>query len=130
MRYSKISLEERIIIAKEYCNSSVSAINICQKYGIKSPSLLRYWVKNYISSSQNNKKQLSSSSKKVEFNDDDNISLSQMKESKDTTVLQARILELERALKWEKMRSHALETMIDIAEKQGMPVRKKFGAKQ
>ena len=49
--------------------------------------------------------------------------------SKETEELKARIAELEKALKWEQMRTHALETMIEIAEEQGMKVRKKSGAK-
>jgi hypothetical protein len=49
--------------------------------------------------------------------------------SKDPKELEARIAELEKALKWEQMRTHALETMIEIAEEQGMKVRKKSGAK-
>ena len=51
------------------------------------------------------------------------------KTSKAPNELEARIAELEKALKWEQMRTHALETMIEIAEEQGMKVRKKSGAK-
>ena len=45
--------------------------------------------------------------------------------------LQVRIKELEKALEYEKLRSLAYSTMIDIAEKEfNIPIRKKPGAKQ
>lgn len=50
--------------------------------------------------------------------------------SPDTDALLSRISQLEQALKWEQMRTHALETLIDVAEENGLKVRKKSGAKQ
>ena len=45
--------------------------------------------------------------------------------------LQVRIKELEKALEYEKLRSLAYSTMIDIAEKEfNIPIRKKPRAKQ
>ena len=45
--------------------------------------------------------------------------------------LQVRIKEFEKALEYEKLRSLAYSTMIDIAEKEfNIPIRKKPGAKQ
>ena len=45
-------------------------------------------------------------------------------------ALEQRIQDLEKLLKHSQLKCKALETMIDIAEEQGMPVRKKSGAKQ
>ena len=39
--------------------------------------------------------------------------------------------ELEKALKWEELKSQLFETMVDIAEKElDLPIKKKFGTKQ
>ena len=48
----------------------------------------------------------------------------------ETEKLLSRIARLEKELKWEKMRTQALETLIDVAEENGLKVRKKSGAKQ
>lgn len=46
-------------------------------------------------------------------------------------ALQQKIAALEKQLEWEKLRSEALDTMIDIAEKNlNIPIRKKPGAQQ
>lgn len=48
-----------------------------------------------------------------------------------TEELQKKIEALEKQLEWEKLRSEALDTMIDIAEKDlNIPIRKKPGAQQ
>ena len=45
--------------------------------------------------------------------------------------LQKKIAALEKQLEWEKLRAEALDTMIDIAEKDlNIPIRKKPGAQQ
>jgi hypothetical protein len=44
--------------------------------------------------------------------------------------LEAEIKRLTKELEWEKLRNKALNTMIDIAEEQGIRIRKKSGAKQ
>jgi hypothetical protein len=45
-------------------------------------------------------------------------------------VLEKRILELEKKLERSEMKRKALDTLIDIAEEQGISIRKKSGAKQ
>lgn len=46
-------------------------------------------------------------------------------------ALKAKVAELEKQLKYEKMKAEAYDTMIDIAEKKfSIPIRKKPGAKQ
>ena len=45
--------------------------------------------------------------------------------------LKKKVLELEKALEYEKLRTEALDMMIDIAENQeGISIRKKSGAKR
>jgi hypothetical protein len=52
-------------------------------------------------------------------------------EEQSTEALQQKIAALEKQLEWEKLRSEALDTMINIAEKDlNIPIRKKPGAQQ
>ena len=56
-----------------------------------------------------------------------------MSEKKEKTVeqLKLRIEQLKHQLEYEKLKSEAFDTMIDIAEKEfKIPIRKKYGAKQ
>lgn len=59
-----------------------------------------------------------------------NDSVETKKSTSETEKLLSRIAQLEKELKWEKMRTQALETLIDVAEENGLKVRKKSGAKQ
>jgi hypothetical protein len=45
-------------------------------------------------------------------------------------ALEKRILELEKKLERSEMKRKSLDTLIDIAEEQGISIRKKSGAKQ
>lgn len=125
----RFSLEERIQIANEYYHSSASNKDICQKYGISSHSLLCQWVKKYVIEPRYSQKVLPLSRGTVSVTE----SFSSEPMHNDTLTIQqlrSRIAELEKSLEWEKMRSHALETLIDVAEEQGIKVRKKSGAKR
>lgn len=52
-----------------------------------------------------------------------------MKE-KSRAELEAELAQVKKDLKWAKLQNLALNTMIDIAEEQGIQIRKKSGAKQ
>jgi len=50
---------------------------------------------------------------------------------KELKLLKQKNQKLEKALKWEELKSQIYETMVDIAEKEfDLPIRKKFGTKQ
>ena len=120
--------EDRISIANEYYTTDASAKEICLKYGLSSHVVLCNWVKRYIKDAKSPQKLLPLPSKPVS-DITPGLTSDMARTSKDPKELEARIAELEKALKWEQMRTHALETMIEIAEEQGMKVRKKSGAK-
>jgi transposase-like protein len=120
--------EKRISIAIEYYTTDVSAKEICQKYGLSSHTVLCNWVKKYIKDVKSPEKVLPLHRRPASYIPP-GLPLDMAKTSKAPNELEARIAELEKALKWEQMRTHALETMIEIAEEQGMKVRKKSGAK-
>ena len=51
--------------------------------------------------------------------------------NEDIVAMQEKIALLEKQLQWEKMRAEALDTMINVAEKQlNISIRKKLGAQQ
>ena len=120
--------EDRISIATEYYTTDASAKEICLKYGLSSHVVLCNWVKRYIKNAENAQNLLPLPRKSVS-DIIPGLPSDMAKTGKDPKELEARIAELEKALKWEQMRTHALETMIEIAEEQGMKVRKKSGAK-
>lgn len=132
MRKVKFTLEERIQIAREYKESDISRKEICQKYGIANHNNVSTWLNRYLVEGRYPKKYISllSRTKKEPAEMSPRESLSPIGNNNDPEELLARISRLEKSLEWEKMRVHALETMIDIAEEQGMPVRKKSGAKR
>lgn len=113
--------EVRLEAVREYYETGVSQYFIARKYNLRSPSTFRNWLKRFPIT-------------------DESLSLSDSTISsvmkKQVPILsqdeqQKRICDLEKALAHEKLRSEALNTMIDIAEKQeGICIRKKPGAKQ
>ena len=92
-----------------------------KKWGLSSNSLIRLWKDRYPIDS----KSLSLSRKKI-----DEIIKTRKPKTKEEE-LSARIKELEKALEYEKLKSLAYNTMIDIAEKEfNIPIRKKPGTRQ
>ena len=103
---SHFSREEKLAIIREYETSPLSGTEICAKYGIKHQSLLCVWRSRLLNSQKS-------------------ITFAPLKES-NTPMPDAkdrRIAELEQQVL-------ALNTLIDIAEEQGIQIRKKSGAKQ
>lgn len=114
-------------IITEYLTQGVGFRQLAQKYGISRTTICK-WVaihqgihnlpltekqKKYSVSSMNSSPEKSSS------------------EGQSIKELEQKIAALEKQLEWEKLRSEALEIMIDIAEKDlSIPIRKKPGAQQ
>jgi transposase-like protein len=114
-------------IITEYLTQGVGFRQLAQKYGISRTTICK-WVaihqgihnlpltekqKKYSTSSMNSSPKKASSA------------------ASSTEALQQKIDALEKQLEWEKLRSEALNTMIDIAEKDlNIPIRKKPGAQQ
>lgn len=121
IRRAHDSDEVRLQAVREYYETGLSQSFIARKYNLRSSSSFRDWLKRFPITDES----LSLS---------DSTIASVMK--KQVPVLsedekEKRIRDLEKALAHEKLRSEALNTMIDIAEKQeGICIRKKPGAKQ
>ena len=118
----KLDESDKIAIVSEYMQGQMSAAQIIEKYGIKSRQTLFSWMDKYV-----NEKEL------VSLQDETNPSDPMAKKSPEDRVkeLEAENKKLQKALELEKLRSKALDTMIDVAEETfNIPVRKKAGAKQ
>ena len=105
-RMTNFSREEKLAIVREYETSGLTGAEICAKYGLKSQNIICTW-----------RSRLLNSSKSITFAHSKE-SNTPMDDAKDR-----RIAELEQQVL-------ALNTLIDIAEEQGIQIRKKSGAKQ
>ena len=116
MKFKKVSIKEREEIIAEYLSGDMSYRELGEKYQIN-PSSLRVWAcrlktrEKVVSLQPESKPIVEMSRKKKE------------EQSPEIAMLQARIRELE-------MQNLALNTLIDVAERNGIEIRKKSGAKQ
>ena len=113
----------------DYIKSGMSRHEIVQKYGLSHVQWVSNWVTLYLTDDEIRKKSLSlrPESKTIE-------PMAEKKEMPDISnmdreELVARIRALEKSLKESELKNLALNTMIDIAEEQGISIRKKSGAK-
>jgi transposase len=114
------SKEEKLKIVQEYINSDVTMTALMAKYDIAGMGSISRWMRNFGFQAP--------SPQTLELN-------KQMAKETNKTLkereLEQKIRELEKALDYEKLRTRALETMIDIAENDlKIPIRKKSGTKQ
>jgi transposase len=110
----------KLKVAKAYVLSDATVSEIQKKYGIKSRSSVSDWVRKFGLQSP--------TQREIEFQ-------KAMKEQKEMSPreleLELKVKQLERDLERERLRTLALNTMIDIAERDlKIRVRKNYGAKQ
>lgn len=130
-RVNKNERAYRRAIAIEYMQSGKDRQQICLKYGLKSQATLSNWVSCYLTPYE-------IETKCVSLHPEELFSAENMKLTEETSASQsARIEELEKQikaleakLKRSEDKNLALNTLIDIAEEQGIRVRKKSGVKQ
>ena len=112
--------EFRLQVVTEYLESDLSQEAVHKKYGLNGAAYIPRWMRKF----------------GLNTNRDMQIQISQtMSKSKSRTPkeieLEAKVKELESSLEHEKLRTLALNTMIDIAERDlKISIRKKSGAKQ
>ena len=125
---SPYSLEERIRIVREFETSNLSLREIGEKYGIKDPNLISTWRRRYVKESSD----LEISGRNSTFVSESPKGLPSESVMKKQTPeeLEAEIQRLTKELEWARLQNKALNTLIDIAESQGIRIRKKSGAKQ
>ena len=118
---SRFSLEERIRIVQEYESSNLTLPELCHKYGIKTQSCVTNWRANLRKSGRITNFASSSIPKDAS---------EPAMHDKTKSELEAEVAQLKKDLEWAKLQNLALNTMIDIAEENGIKIRKKSGAKQ
>lgn len=119
------SKEERIQIVLSYIESEKSGEQFASEYGI-SHRTLSYWIKEYKEICRNQKKVVPLQPK-VEI---PVKAMDYATPQDEIAALKAELEEERKAHKFAENKVLALNRMIDIAEKQGILIRKNFGAKQ
>ena len=124
MSRRKFSRALKRSICIEYMQSGMSRKEIALKYNLPSVNLLSAWIQSCLSPLEIHEKCASLPLETPQM--DDNM-------AKDTVRIDAQrrqIEKLEKQLKYSQDKVLALNTLIDIAEEQGIRIRKKSGAKQ
>ena len=116
-RLKKFTIADRLAILHEYETSDLTGAEIARKYGLNSGSTISTW-----------KRRLYNSKKSSTFAGENKSSRAM--EDAERQQLLAQIAGLRHQLEKSEMEKLALNTLIDIAEEQGIQIRKKSGAKQ
>jgi transposase-like protein len=125
---SKFTREQRLAIIEEYENGALTGKEIAQKYGMKSPSIIFNWRERLLKPRVYLRKSEKSSTFAAEIKPQVADEVPMKKRSAEE--LEAENKKLSKDLEWAELQIKALNTLIDIAESQGIQIRKKSGAKQ
>ena len=115
-------------VAIEYIQGGGTMQEIALKYNLPNLQTVSNWVRCYLTPEEIQNKRLSLPQETQKD--------TSMPEKQDTpndsiiSALEQRIQDLEKLLKHSQLKCKALDTLIDIAEEQGIRIRKKSGAKQ
>ena len=135
MGKTKFSRSLRRSICIEYMQSGMSRKEIALKYNLPSTNTLSSWINSCLSPLEIHEKCASLPPVTVQMDSD----MTNKGEEKpmDVSAMSAlieaqrkQIEKLEKQLKYSQDKNLALNTLIDIAEEQGIKIRKKSGAKQ
>ena len=127
-RRSNFTREQRLAIIEEYDRGTMTGAEIAQKYGFKSPSLIFNWRERLLNPQPRLRKSKKSSTFAAEIVPQ--VADSEPMKKKTPEELEAEVKRLTKELEWAQLQNKALNTLIDIAEEQGIRIRKKSGAKQ
>mgnify|MGYP003393004743 FL=1 len=115
-------------VAIEYIQGGGTMQEIALKYNLPNLQTVSNWVRCYLTPEEIQNKRLSLPQETQK----DTSMPEKQDTSKDLMIsaLEQRIQDLEKLLKHSQLKCKALDTLIDIAEEQGIQIRKKSGAKQ
>lgn len=115
-------------VAIEYIQGGGTMQEIALKYNLPNLQTVSNWVRCYLTPEEIQNKRLSLPQETQK----DTSMPEKQDTSKDLMIsaLEQRIQYLEKLLKHSQLKCKALDTLIDIAEEQGIRIRKKSGAKQ
>ncbi|MBU2466673.1 MAG: hypothetical protein KJ615_10050 [Bacteroidetes bacterium] len=112
--------ELKFKIVQEYVQSSISKKDLMQKYGVRGNSCIMNWMRKFGLSYP--------TEAQIKVN---NQVTKEIKKPRQERELEQKLKTLEQELEYEKLRTKALNTLIDIAEEElKISIRKKSGAKQ
>ena len=115
-------------VAIEYIQGGGTMQEIALKYNLPNLQTVSNWVRCYLTPDEIQNKRLSLPQETQK----DTSMPEKQDTSKDSMIsaLEQHIQDLEKLLKHSQLKCKALDTLIDIAEEQGIQIRKKSGAKQ
>ena len=116
MKY-RITKADRMRIVHEYETSDLSYDELARKHGLPCGNTIATWRRRLDNSKKSSIFAAGKESKR-------------MMEDAERQELKSQIADLQRRLHESEMEKLALNTLIDIAEEQGIQIRKKSGAKQ
>ena len=114
-------------VAIEYLQGGVTMKELALKYNLPNINSVSSWIRCYLTPEEVQNKRLS-----LPNESSPQVMPEKTEPSKDSMIsaLEQRIQDLEKLLKHSQLKCKALDTLIDIAEEQGIQIRKKSGAKQ
>ena len=112
--------EFKLQVVKEYLETDLSQQEVHKKYGLNGGAYIGTWMCKFgLNTNQDKQMQIQKNMSKNETKNPNELEL------------EAKVKDLESSLEYEKLRTLALNTMIDIAERDlKISIRKKSGAKQ
>ena len=115
-------------VAIEYLQGGITMQELALKYNLPYIQVISNWVRTCLSPEEIQNKRLSLPPETQK----DTSMPEKQDTSKDSMIsaLEQRIQDLEKLLKHSQLKCKALDTLIDIAEEQGIQIRKKSRAKQ
>ena len=135
MSRQKFSRALKRSICIEYMQSNMSRKEIAMKYNLPSVNLLSSWIQSCLTPLEIHEKCASLQPVMIQMEVD--MANEKHEEPLDVAAMSAlieaqrkQIEKLEKQLKYSQDKNLALNTLIDIAEEQGLKIRKKSGAKQ
>ena len=132
MSYRKFSRAFKRSVCIDYMQSGKTRAEIAQQYGLPNVNILSGWIQSCLSPLEIHEKCASlpplNTQKEEEMKKTDAPTIAE--QSATIEALQKQIAKLEKELKKSEDKNLALNVMIDIAEEQGIRIRKKSGVKQ
>ena len=125
-RNTQYSDEERKMILMEYKLGNMTQAEIAKKYGIGDRTMISVWLKKYGNPLQNAENFVSLQRQTQLVTE----KMQQGSPEERILALEKQLKETENQLEAAEMKVKVVNTMIDIAERKGIKIRKNSGAKQ
>jgi transposase len=120
LKVNQFTDELKLQVVQEYMDTDVSQRELMQKFNIRGVNTIKKWMRKFDLQAP--------SQQQIELQ---RTMLRQIEKTPHERELEAKVKKLEQQLDYEQLRTLALDTMIDIAERDlKISIRKKSGAKR